>query len=111
MDDLIGQFPTESDLVLIRIFLQDQISISIVMSNLEKHLLPLSGLIKKRDESFFMKHDALFQSIDSKQVSKIRKLWRSPEYDEEDREMLWKWMDTIVAIVDRYVKIRDTRNG
>ena len=92
-DELIEQFPEEGDLVVIRIFLNDQIPIADVMSTFISKIVPLSDMVKKRDDNFFIQNNVLFEKLDKSKVNHFKKLWRSDRLDLEDRQVIWKWYD------------------
>ena len=60
-DELIDQFPEEGDLVMIRIFLKDQILIEDVMNMFVYHLTKddnkMKTVIKTRNETYFLENN------------------------------------------------------
>jgi hypothetical protein len=106
LDELIEQFPDEGDFVIIRIFVKDQVGVYDVIGRFIKDLLPLHGIIAKRDSKFFLENDILYQnaSVSSQKVNHFRKLWVSKRLDAADREMVWKWMDLFIHISKAYYK-------
>ena len=108
-DELINQFPSEGDLVVIRLFLTNQIPIRDVMNNfnyqLNKDNRILKTMIKNRDEQFFLDNN-LFELKGSSRdkVSHFKKLWRSGVLDDEDKQVMWKWVDSFVYLSDKYIK-------
>jgi len=106
-DELITQFPLEADLVIARIFLNDQVPIKFVMDEFNLKLNKEEGLLKRmvkdRNESFFLEHN-IFDSLGKDKVNHFKRLWRSGSLDDEDKEVVWKWVDTFVYLGDKYVK-------
>ena len=76
IDELIPQFPEEGDLVIIRIFLKDQVPIADVMNHIIHMILPLKQLVVSKDESFFLDNNVLFSALNSGKVNHFKKLWR-----------------------------------
>ncbi len=118
-DELINQFPSEGDLVLIRLFLTNQIPIKDVMNNFNYQLNRdnkiLKSMIKNRDDQFFLENN-LFE-LNGKardKVSHFKRLWRSGVLDDEDKQVLWKWVDSFVYLTDKYTKslsrMNETKN-
>ncbi len=109
-DELIDQFPQEGDLVMIRIFLKDQIPIEDVMiifnNSLTKDNYKLKKMIKDRNESFFLEENNIFGSLSKNKVNHFKKLWRSGLLDDEDKLVVWKWVDSFVYLADKYLKIK-----
>lgn len=105
LDELIGQFPEEGDFVVMRIFLKDQVPIADIMTQSCNRVLPLKSKIKERNESVFLENDSIFGSLSREKVNHFKKLWRSGNLDPDDKETVWRWMDLLVRLMDKYVKV------
>jgi|688.fasta_scaffold03093_23 hypothetical protein len=109
-DELINQFPSEGDLVVIRLFLSNQIPIKDVMNNfnyqLNKENKVFKMMIKNRDEQFFLDNNLFdFNSSSSRdKIGHFKRLWRSGVLDDEDKKVMWKWVDSFVYLTDKYTK-------
>lgn len=106
-DELISQFPLEGDLVVVRLFLANQIPIKDAMDSF-KHRIntnnqELRKMIKQRNESFFLEH-SLFDTLGKNKVSHFKKLWRSGSLDDDDKLVMWNWVDALVYLSDKYTK-------
>ena len=99
-DELIEQFPEEGDLVIMRIFLIDQVQIEDILKFFTKKLESLREMITDRNESFFLENDILYQQLDSNKVGYFKKLW--PNLDPEDQDIVWKWFDLFVILSDKF---------
>lgn len=105
LDELIGQFPTEGDLILLRIFFNDQIPIKHVMDVFNHRLLTVREMIKNRDEQFFLENSGtIFGDLETGKVNHFKRIWRSGRLDDDDKTTIWKWMDVFVKIADKYSK-------
>lgn len=104
-DELIGQFPTEGDLIVIRLFLTNQMPIQDIMDifvrTLNNNDREFKLMIKARDEKFFLDHD-IFDTISKQKSGHFKKLWSSGQLDQEDKEIMWKWLDTFVYLSEKY---------
>ena len=105
-DELIEQFPEEGDLVMLRIFLNDQIPIADVMAVFISKLLPLKDIVTKRDVNFFLGAGAasLFEKLDKTKVNYFKILWQSDRLDDSDRDQIWKWYDYFMILAEKYQK-------
>jgi hypothetical protein len=106
LDELILNFPEEGDLIILRIFLNDQVPIEDVMKTFCEKSLPFKESIKKRDETFFMNNNSLFEKVNQNKVNHFRKLWTSPKLDKEDKEIIWAWYDTFITLAEKYTKLQ-----
>lgn len=106
LDELIDQFPLEGDFVIIRIFIKDQLPMFDVIGRFIRDLLPLKEQVTKRDTGFFIKNTLLYTgaSLASEKVNHFKELWLSDKLDDNDREIIWKWMDLFICIADKYYK-------
>jgi len=108
-DELIEQFPEEGDLVMIRIFLKDQILIEDVINifnhNINKNEQKLKKLIKERDEGSFLENN-IFDSLNQSKINHFKKLWRSVRLDKEDKDVIWRWVDSFIYLGDKYMKLK-----
>jgi hypothetical protein len=97
LDELIEQFPQEGDFVIIRIFIKDQLSIYDVIGRFIRDLLPLKEQVSKRDAKFFIQNSILYTgaSLASDKVNHFKNLWLSDKLDDNDRSIIWKWMDLL----------------
>ena len=106
-DELIGQFPREGDLVVIRLFLASQVPIKTVMElfiqKLTTNHCELKKMVSDRNESFFLDH-SVFDALGKDKVNHFKKLWRSGQLDGEDKAVIWNWVDAFVYLSEKYTK-------
>ena len=102
VDELISQLAQEPDLVIARIFLNDQVPIKDVMDWFVHQLVTVRGQIKNRDEQYFISNTSLFTRISPGRVNNFKRIWRSGHLDDETREVVWKWIDSFVYLADKY---------
>ena len=105
LDELIQQFPEEGDLIVLRIFLNDQVPIEEIMKIFCEKCLPLKENIKRRDQNFFLTNNVLFEKIDQNKVNHFKKIWLSPKLDSEDKDVIWAWYDTFISLAEKYQKL------
>jgi hypothetical protein len=107
IDELISQFPEEGDLVILRIIMKDRAPITDVINMFVIKVLPLKDMITNRNEDFILNHCELFNSFNSDQkVNHFKKLWRSGRLDEEDQDIVWKWFESLIFLVEKYQQIK-----
>lgn len=112
LDELIESFPSETDFVAFRIFVQDQLPIIDIMKYIIVNLCPLQEMVKQRKEDFFMNHNILFEKFDKHEKNKVsyfKKLWMSGQLDKQEKETLWSWFDTFIYLGNRYAELERKR--
>jgi hypothetical protein len=104
-DELIENFPREGDLVIARLFISTQVPIIDLMDdfnrNINKDDQRLRKKIKERREDFFLSNN-LFPRF-KPTINHFKKLWRSGTLDNDDKEIIWKWVDTFIFLGDKYI--------
>jgi hypothetical protein len=104
IDDLIDIFPRESDLIIIRVFFEDQVPVVTIAEAMIVHVLPHRVTIASRNENFFLEENNIFGMIDTGKVLHFKKLWTSSLLDKDDRATIWTYFDTFITLVDAYKK-------
>lgn len=107
LDELIQQFPNQAEFVIIRVFVKDQIPLADVLGRFIKECLDFHDQIKRKDEKFFLESDIIVNALGGNQMGldvmdKLRELWRSDSLDQEDRDMVWRWLDLFFNIAQKY---------
>lgn len=110
-DELIDQFPQEGDLIMLRIFLKDQIPIQDVINAfnvvINRDEQKLRKMVKEKNEVFFLEHN-VFDFAGKDKVNHFKRLWRSGRLDTEDKKVIWHWVESFIYIGDKYSKVMRT---
>ncbi len=105
-DELIENFPEEGDLVIARLFIANQVPILDLMNDFNHHInkdgQKLRKMIKDRREDFFL-HNTLF-SQHKTTLNHFKKIWRSGTLDDDDKQIIWAWVDTFLFLGDKYTR-------
>jgi hypothetical protein len=108
LDELIEQFPRESNFVIMRIFIKDQVPVTDVIGRFIRDILPFREQAKSRDDKFFIEHPLLYmsskdvQNVGKDNVDHFTKLWQSDALDENDRVIIWDWVDIFMQFGHKY---------
>ena len=106
-DELISQFPQEGDLVVLRLFVTNQMPIQSIMNifiqKINTNEQELRKMVKDRNECFFLEHN-IFENVCKEKITHFKKLWRSGRLDIEDKEVIWNWIDAFIYLGDKYTK-------
>lgn len=106
MDELIDLFPQESDLVVMRVFLDTQIEVKELMEQFVKFVVPHKNLIQTRNDSFFLENDDIFGTVDMGKVLHCKTIWSTGQLDKEDKQAMWKWFDLFLQLAEKYTQQR-----
>lgn len=103
IDELIEQFPSEPELVIIRVLLQDQMPIETILDKFSEKVLPQKPMIESRDVGFFDEDNNAFKHFHSERGGKLMaRLWNSSELDDDNKQIIWQWFDTLLRLVEMY---------
>ena len=109
LDELIDQFPTEGDLIRLRIYFNDQVDIKEVIEGFTHHLnkddQAIKQNIKDRNDAFFL-DNSIFDCFGKPKVLHFKRIWRSPHLDQDDKKTIWKWIDSFVFLSEKYSKLK-----
>ena len=102
-DELIEMFPNEKDFILIRILVKDQIPSTQIMSYFEMVMRnkEIISSIERRDDTFILSN-VLFSKIINSTV--FKNLWEK-HLDNDDKEMIWSWVDSFKLMTTEYMKL------
>ena len=99
IDELIEQFPQYSDFIIMRIFINDQTSIKSIIKRFIRDVLPLTELIKNRNDKFFSETDIICYP---KKPYFFKDFWFSNVLNNDDKKVIWKWIDVFVLLAQKY---------
>ena len=102
LDEMIAQFPNEPDLVIVRIFVKDQVPVEHVLLHIIKEFLPFKEKIEEQDDSFFLNNKNLFAELSPERVVHFKRLWASDNLDKEDKAAVWAWFSCFITLAERY---------
>jgi hypothetical protein len=104
-DELVEMFPNEKDFILIRILVKDQIPSTQIMSYFEMVMLnkEITSSIERRDDDFILSN-VLFSKISKSDV--FKNLWQT-RLDNDDKKMIWDWVDMFKSITTQYMKLNN----
>jgi hypothetical protein len=111
IDELIQQFDSEVNLILFRVYIKNKINDIDLMGKFMKNCLPFKDIVKNRDESFFDSYDITNNDNYKVEVGNnennikiFKNLWESDTLDDDDRETMWKWIESLIKLCDKYYK-------
>ena len=114
LDELIGQFPKRGEFIFLRIFINDQVPVEIVLGRFIVEVLPYKYLVKNKDANILLNSDIITDALignssddDSRKenlemADSFKKLWLDKTLTDDDRDTIWKWFDLFVTIAEKY---------
>ena len=106
LDELIEQFEEEGDLIVMRFFMSEQISVEMIMKHFIKFVYSHKEKIMNKDETFFIENDNIFGSSPKEKIVHFKNLYIN--MTEEDHETLWAWFRCFINICEKYIQLTST---
>ncbi len=103
IDELIEQFPQESDLKIIKIFIQNEVPVEIAINNFITYAIPLKEEIKSRNDDFFLNNSNIFNFLNNDKAFHMKNVWKT--LDSDTKSVVWDWFDYLVNISEKYIKL------
>lgn len=103
-DELIEMFPNEKEFILLRILVKDQIPSIQIMSYFEQVLAneDVMRSIETKNDQFFLEN-VLFSKINKSDI--FKNLWKN-KLDEDDKKMIWSWVDAFMKMAKSYSSLK-----
>ncbi len=102
LDELVEQFPEEEEIIMSNLLIKTQIPVKMVIDKFIQFFIPNIDLIKTRDDRFFLSENDIFSQINPNKSGTLKRIWKSRNIDDEDREIIWSWIETLVSITMKY---------
>ncbi len=103
IDELVQMFPSDSDIVLCRILIKDQIPIEAVLNIFVKYFINHIDMIENRDESFFSAGTDEFCQALKLRSNIFHRIWFLENLDDDDKATLWEWIVSISKLVQKCI--------
>ncbi len=103
---LIEQFPSETDLIIIRTFFLEMCSAVDIINYFSNKLLndKVKTMIEKQNDQFFIENDTLFSDIKNKQkVFHFKNVWLTAT--DNQKKSIWQWFNKLVRIAEIYKSV------
>jgi ABC-type bacteriocin/lantibiotic exporter with double-glycine peptidase domain len=107
IDELLEQFPNEADLIIIRVFLEDQVPVSVVADTFIERILPHRNMINRRDETFFLENNHIFDMVDTGKVIHFKDKIAVIGNSGRGKSTLFKLLKGLYVPQDGYVLINN----
>lgn len=111
LDECIEFYPGEPDFVMARIYVSTQCDIIYTINTLNFLLQKNNGefinMIKDRNEKFFIDHNIFGDLLGNEKSNHFKRIWNSSVTDEENKTVIWEWIDLFVSLTEKYTKLKN----
>ena len=106
LDDLLEILPNESDILLVRLFFENNADPYFIMQGFLKWVYPWKKFILERNEKFFAEADHIFGPIPPEKLKKFKQVYHDGKtLSEDDKKVIWDYFAVYIALIERYRKL------
>ena len=104
-DNILNTVEDRGDLLLVELYFK-RIDPLALLEDVHKHVYPHKDKIKRHDTLFFIENrDHIFKGLPADRIDYFTGvLVTSGKVEEENRAVVWKYFETIIQIIEIYIK-------
>ena len=104
-DGVFTEDHERGDLKIVEFYFK-RIPDNILIEKITQNVLPHEKKIRERDEFFFIKNEHIFAGLPKDRIRHFGELWEipNPKLTDENKNIIWNYFDTIIAITNAYNK-------
>jgi hypothetical protein len=106
LDDLLCICPNEPDILLVRLFFENQVDPETLMKGFVKWVYPWSDYIKEHNEQYFEENEHIFGPLPADKVQYFRIKMKDGTFDSEDKEIIWEYFEVFISLIEQYNKLK-----
>ena len=99
-------FPEEGEITLIKFFIEKlpaNATFNMFNTLIHKNNEEIKNMIKNRNDEFILRCSNL--GFAKNKMKYFQDIWKSDKIDNDTRDTIWEWIDTLINIIDKYNKI------
>jgi len=106
LDDLLSICPNEPDILLVRLYFENQVDPQTLMDGFIKWVLPWKDYIVRHDEKYFEENDHMFGPLPASKVEYFKVKMKDGTFDKDDKEAIWAYFDVFLSLMEQYNKVK-----
>lgn len=105
-DELIDILPSEKYFLIMRFFIEQQVSIVDVMKYIHKNLVPVEQHVENKNDTYFKQHAIFFEKLRDYEdnFNYFKTLWEQTQ-DPENKEVVWLWLKHFIHLSKDYYSL------
>lgn len=106
LDDLLCICPNEPDILLVRLFFENQVDPETLMKGFVKWVYPWNDYIKEHNEMYFEENEHIFGPLPPDKVQYFKIKMKDGTFDSEDKETIWEYFEVFISLIEQYNKLK-----
>lgn len=108
--ELYEQFPGEVDIMAAQLYVSTVVDPDVLICHFIQYALPHKQDIHDRREDFILeKASNLLGANHQIRFDHFKRLWKSPQLDDDDRNAIWEWFDAFVQLAEKYGELKSSK--
>jgi hypothetical protein len=106
IDDLLIVCPNEMDILVVRLFFENQMLPEELMKGFIKWVYPWEQYIRNRDEQYFEKNEYIFGPLPTDKVAHFKRRLQDGTFTPEDKTVIWDYFQVFLDLMNEYNKVK-----
>jgi len=106
LDDLLCICPNEPDILLVRLFFENQVDPETLMKGFITWVYPWKNYIEEHNERYFEENDHIFGPLPSDKVEYFKIKMKDGTFDSDDKEVIWAYFEVFISLIEKYNKLK-----
>ena len=107
LDDLLIICPNEPDILLVRLFFENQIDTEELMIGFDTWVYPWKKYITDHNEEYFEKNDHIFGPVPPEKIQHFKTKFLDGTFNNEDKKVIWAYFEVFISLIEQYKKINN----
>ena len=104
LDDLLCICPNEPDILIVRLYFENQVDPETLMKGFMKWVYPWKDYIVERNEQYFEKNDHMFGPLPPDKVNYFKIKFSDGTFDKDDKQVIWEYFEVFLSLMEKYNK-------
>ncbi len=106
LDDLLSICPNEPDILLVRLFFENQVDSETLMKGFVKWVYPWKNYIKNHNEKYFEENEHIFGPVPADKFQHFKVKMKDGTFDKDDKEIIWEYFEVFISLIEQYNKVK-----
>ena len=106
LDDLLTICPNEPDILIVRLFFENQIDSEGLMRGFIKWVYPWKEYILNHNENYFKENDHMFGPLPTDKVLYFKRKYEDGTLSKEDKDIIWAYFEVFISLIEQYNKLK-----
>lgn len=107
LDDLLVIVPNEPDILIVRLFFENQMDTKMLMDGFYEWVYPWREHIRDHNEDYFEDNDHMFGPLPPNKIQRLKVKMTDGTFTASDKEVIWAYFEVFISLIEQYEKINN----